>query len=184
MRLDKVIMNKINITALVLLSSLIISCGFHLRGSQDLSAVLPEVQLQGESKHSELGRELVRNLTAAKVNVVDESDTVLMISRNALSKRVLSLDSAGRANQYELSYQLSFSLVIKVQVEDKQKLIDLIPGQTINEKREFIFDANLVLAKADEEQQLANDMRQNALLQLMRRLNYSLNKTALNKKAR
>lgn len=158
------------------------SCGFHLRGSQDFSTILPEVQLQGESQHSDLGRELIHSLTAAKVNVVDESDTVLIISRNALSKRVLSIDTAGRANQYELNYQLTFSLVKKVQVDDKPKLIELIPTQSISEKREYLFDANLVLAKADEENQLTDDMRQKALLQLMRRLNFSLKKAGLNKK--
>jgi LPS-assembly lipoprotein len=175
-------MKKINITILFLLSSFIISCGFHLRGSQDLSAVLPEIQIQGISKHSELGRELIRALTSSKVNVLDESDTVLNITQNTLSKRVLSLDSAGRANQYELSYQLSFSLVKITQGEDKQKLVDLIPAQSIREKREYLFDANLVLAKADEEQQLNNDMREKVILQLMRRLNFSLKKANLNKK--
>ena len=175
-------MKKINITILFLLSSFIISCGFHLRGSQDLSAVLPEIQIQGISKHSELGRELIRALTSSKVNVLDESDTVLNITQNTLTKRVLSLDSAGQANQYELSYQLSFSLVKIIQDEDKQKLVDLIPAQSIREKREYLFDANLVLAKADEEQQLNNDMREKTILQLMRRLNFSLKKANLNKK--
>lgn len=187
----KTSMKKINLIILFLLSSLMISCGFHLRGNQDLSAVLPEVQLQGESQHSELGRELVRSLTSAKVDVLSEADTVLVVSRNAFSKRVLSLDSAGRANQYELSYQLSFSLVKKIQSEkkvqgnDKQKIVDLIPAQTISEKREYLFDSNLVLAKADEEKQLNRAMLQSAMLQLMRRLSFSLKesgkKSGLNK---
>ena len=172
-------MKNRKLTFLVLLSFLIISCGFHLRGSQDLSAVLPEVQIQGVSKHSELGRELTRALTAAKVNVLDESETLLSITRDNLSKRVLSLDSAGRVNQYELSYKLSFSLVKKVKPENeesdgKQMIVDLIPVQNITEKREYLFDANLVLAKADEETRLNNDMRQAAMLQLVRRLMFSL----------
>jgi len=174
-------MKNIKFTYLILFSVLIASCGFHLRGSQDLSAVLSEVQIQGISKHSELGRELRRALTAAKVNVLDESETLLSITRDSFSKRVLSLDSAGRANQYELSYQLSFSLVKKVltenkESEDKQVLVDLIPVQTITEKREYLFDAdaNVILAKADEETRLNNDMRQAAMLQLVRRLMFSL----------
>lgn len=174
-------MKKLNITALFLLSSFIVSCGFHLRGTQDFSTVLPEVAFQGESKHSELGRELIQALSAAKTSVLDESDTVLMITQNSVSKRVLSLDSAGRANQYELSYRLSFSLLRKVQDNGKPKLVDLIPPQSINEKREYLFDANLVLSKADEENQLNNDMREKAILQLMRRLKFLLKKTNLNK---
>lgn len=136
-------MNKVKTTLLVLISSFIISCGFHLRGSQDLSAILPEVQVVGVNQHSELGRELLRALTTSKVNVLDESTIVLNVTQNKLSKRVLSLDSAGRANQYELSYQLKFSLVKKVKSEtngkdNKQQLVDLIPVQNINEKREYL----------------------------------------------
>lgn len=172
-------MRKVKLTYLFILSLLVSSCGFHLRGNQDLSSVLTEVQIQGVSKHGELGRELTRVLTAAKVNVLDESDVLLSITRDNFSKRVLSLDSAGRANQYELSYQLSFSLVKKVKAEnkepnDKQKIIDLVPAQNIIEKREYLFDANLVLAKSDEETSLNNDMRQAAILQLVRRLMFSL----------
>lgn len=144
-------MNRIKFTFLFLFSLLILSCGFHLRGSQDLSAVLPEVQIQGTSKHSELGRELIRALTAAKVSLLDESDIILNITRDDFSKRVLSLDSAGRANQYEISYQLAFSLIKKIHNEDKQKLVDIIPTQRITAKREYLFDANLVISKADEE---------------------------------
>ncbi|MCK4865562.1 MAG: hypothetical protein KAT06_09030 [Gammaproteobacteria bacterium] len=167
-------MKKIKITFLFLLSVFIISCGFHLRGSQDLSAVLPEVQIQGTSQHSELGRELIRTLAAVKVNVVEESETLLKINQDHFSKRVLSLDSSGRANQYELIYQLNFSLMKKVKSESRMKVVDLIPAQNITEKREYLFDANLVLAKADEERHLNNDMRQAAMLQLVRRLMFSL----------
>lgn len=167
-------MHKLNLTILFLLSGLIVSCGFHLRGNQDLSSVLPEVQVQGVNKHSELGRELIQALTTAKVNVSDESDTILNVTNNTISKRVLSLDSAGRANQYELSYQLSFSLVKMTNDNSKQATVDLIPAQSITEKREYLFDANLVLAKTDEENRLNNDMRQAVILQLLRRLNFSL----------
>ncbi len=166
-------MKNIKLTFIVLLSFITTSCGFHLRGNQDLSAVLPEVQIQGTNKHGELGRELISALTSAKINVMDESNVILNITNDKFVKRVLSLDSAGRANQYELSYQLSFSLLKKTENE-KQPLIDLIPAQTITEKREYLFDANLVLAKADEENRLNNDMRQAAMLQLIRRLMFSL----------
>ena len=169
-------MKNIKLTFLLLFSFLISSCGFHLRGNQDLSSSLAEVQIQGTSIHSELGRGLVRALTSAKVNVLDESDVLLIITKDIFSKRVLSLDSSGRANQYELNYQLSFSLIKKLkQDNEKQSFVDLIASQSITEKREYLFDANLVLAKSDEEIQLNKDMREAAMFQLIRRLKYSLN---------
>lgn len=169
-------MKRINISFLLLISIALSSCGFHLRGSQDLSSVLPEVQIQGTSVHSELGRSLRRALTSAKVAVLAESEVLLKITKDDFFKRVLSLDSAGRANQYELNYQLNFELVKKEQEQEqgKAKLVDLIASQTVTEKREYLFDANLVLAKADEEARLNNDMRQSAMLQLIRRLKFSM----------
>ena len=168
-------MKKVKNTILFSLSFLLISCGFHLRGNQDLSLVLPEVKVVGVNQHSELGRELIRALNNSKVTILDESSTVLKITLNNLSKRVLSLDSAGRANQYELSYKLSFSLQKMMQSDGvKPQQIDLIAAQNISEKREYLFDANLVLATSDEETRLNNDMRQAAILQLLRRLKFSL----------
>ena len=176
-------MKKIKITSIIIVSFLIVSCGFHLRGNQDLSNVLPEVSLQGTSKHSELGRELTRTLIAAKVDVFDGSATILKVSNDMFSKRVLSLDSAGQANQYELIYNLSFSLFKTVPNQKATKetpreklvqLVDLIPVQNISVRREYLFDANLVLAEADEERRLKTDMLQAAMLQVIRRLNFSL----------
>jgi len=146
------------------------------------------MKIQGVNKHSDFGRELYQALTAAKVNILDESNTVLMVKQNNVSKRVLSVDSAGRANQYELNYALTFSLLEIVPGESLkygntkqlEKFVDLVPAQTINEKREYLFDANLVLAKADEESRLISDMRQAAILQLVRRLSFSLKKSQSN----
>ena len=178
---DTLNMKKIKFTFVIIVSFIITSCGFHLRGNQDLSDVLPELSLQGTSKHSELGRELSRALTEAKINVSDGSATVFKVNNDTFSKRVLSLDSAGRANQYELSYNLSFSLFktvanqkAKTAKESLVRLVDLIPAQSITVKREYLFDANLVLAEADEERRFKSDMLQEAMLQVTRRLNFSL----------
>ena len=158
----------------LLVSILITSCGFHLRGSQDFSKILPEVNVSGVNKYSDLGRDLLRSLATANVNVFDESSNVLNITKDSFSKRVLSVDSAGRANQYELRYDVNFTLAQTISSEKELKIIDLIPAQSITEKREYLFDANLILATQDEENRLKKDMRQSVILQLMRRLNFSL----------
>ena len=158
----------------LLVSILITSCGFHLRGSQDFSKILPEVNVSGVNKYNDLGRDLLRSLASANVNVFDESIFILNITKDVFSKRVLSVDSAGQANQYELRYDVNFTLVQTVNSEKEQKIIYLIPAQSITEKREYLFDANLILATQDEENRLKEDMRQSVILQLMRRLNFSL----------
>lgn len=174
-------MKTMNIFILLLISSFIAGCGFHLRGNQDLSADLPEVSVKGINHFSDYGRELIRALTAAKVSVFDESTTVLNVSREAFSKRVISLDSAGRANQYQLRHDLSFSLVkmiAQTQQTDskvsKPKLVNLIPAQNISVTRDYLFDANSVLAGEEEERRLKKAMIQDSMLQVIRRLQFSL----------
>ena len=177
-------MKRIKITFLFLLTSLVMSCGFHLRGAEDLSAVIPSVQLRGIMKHDVLTHNLTEALSQAKVNVLDDAKFVLDVKSTGFRKRVLSIDSAGRANQYELNYQLSFALLEKIEdgkLEAEKssqtrpiRFVEVIPVQTITEKREYLFDSNIILAKADEENRLKADMRQAALLQLIRRLTFSL----------
>lgn len=165
-------MKKIKFTFLLFISLLVMSCGFHLRGSEDLSSVLPNVNVSGVNPHSDLGRELIRSLAVANVDVFNETSVILKITKDDFSKRVLSVDSAGRANQYELRYDVSFELLNEV--KDKKEIINLIPMQNITERREYLFDADLVLAKENEENRLKIGMRQAAILQLIRRLKFSL----------
>lgn len=165
-------MKKIKFTFLLFISMLVMSCGFHLRGSEDLSSVLPNVNVSGVNPHSDLGRELIRSLALANVDVFNETSVILKITKDDFSKRVLSVDSAGRANQYELRYDVSFELLNEV--KDKKEIINLMPAQNITERREYLFDADLVLAKENEENRLKIGMRQAAILQLIRRLKFSL----------
>lgn len=174
-------MKAINIFIFLLLGSFIASCGFHLRGNQDLSADLPEVSVTGINHHSDYGRALIRALTAAKVSVFAESATVLNVNREAFSKRVISLDSAGRANQYELRHDFSFSLAkVIAQTQDKKAkvkqptLVDIMPAQTISVTKDYLFDPNSVLAGAAEERRLKTDMIEASMLQVIRRLQFSL----------
>lgn len=136
--------------------------------------MLPELNLSGVEQNSEAGRLLVQAFTNAKVIVTAAAKTELKITRFTKAKRVLSLDNNGRANQYELSYQLSFVLLRKKTQAEKEVEQVLLPAQTITEKREYLFDANQVLAKADEENRLYRDMQEAAILQLLRRLQFSL----------
>ena len=140
--------------------------------------MLPELRISGIEPHSELGKLLAQAFSNAKVIVTEAAKAELKITRFEKSKRVLSLDNNGRANQYELSYQLGFVLFRKTLQGDKEVLQELMPAQTLTEKREYLFDANQVLAKADEENQLYRDMREAAILQLLRRVQFSLKRQA------
>lgn len=154
--------------SLVLLFSLVglTGCGFHLRGSTELPEELSEVALQGTRPNGDLGIAVRNGFTRVGGQLVDSTASarsVLVISQDSVSRRVLSVDSLGQANEYELAYTLGFRL-------DDTHGANRVVQQTINLRRQFRYDPNLTLAKADEEARLVREMRQDAVRQMVRRL--------------
>ena len=152
--------------------SLLAGCGFKLRGSQPLAPLLDSVYLSGTEQYSELGRLLHRRLVAQEVLLSDSAALAhaqLRIEKDQFSKRVLSLDAQGRANQYELVYQLGYSL-------RGQDNSEWISSQLLSISREYFYDPNLVLAKQQEELQLKTSMREQLVEQMLQRIYFSLKK--------
>lgn len=168
--------NRINRTLVLLCVVLLVqSCGFKLRGDRDLSQRIASVHLQGVSEHSDVGRLLYSALRQSRVVLHDDSKSaaaVLNISRQQFNKRVISLDSLGRANQYELVYELVYKML-------NQDGSERLAEQKISLRREFLYDSNLVLAKQEEENRLRQDMLAAAVDQLLRNLYYQLEQPAV-----
>ena len=146
--------------------ALLSGCGFHPRGGIELPAELTEVALEGTRPNGELGVALRNGFARVGGQVVDSGESassVLVITQDSFSRRVLSVDSIGQANEYELAYTLGFRL-------DDPDGTNRVVQQSINLRRQYRFDPNLTLAKADQEARLVREMRQDAARQLLRRL--------------
>ena len=162
------ILNKLLLTILV--ASLLSSCGFHLRGSSELPATIKHAVIDNVPRYSEVGIAIKQQLEAsgAKVYANSDVDTVHFIVRhNEFFKRVLSVDSSGRANEYELTYQFSLRVV-----DSKGAL--LVNERVINLNRNYIYDINSALAKSDEEASIKSQMIALAVRQAMRRIGIKL----------
>ena len=154
--------------SLVLIYSVMLlsGCGFHLRGSIELPAELTEVALEGTRPNGELGVAVRNGFARVGGQVVDSgssANSVLVISQDSYSRRVLSVDSIGQANEYELRYTVGFRL-------DDLDGANRVVQQSISLRRQYRFDPDLTLAKADEEARLVREMRQDAVRQMLRRL--------------
>ena len=154
--------------SLVLVVSLVVlsGCGFQLRGSIELPEELSEVALEGTRPNGELGVAVRNGFSRVGGQVVDSktrAQSVLIITQDSSSRRVLSVDSIGQANEYELAYTLGFRL-------DDPNGVNRVVQQSINLRRQFRFDPDLTLAKADEEARLVREMRQDAVRQMLQRL--------------
>ena len=148
--------------SLTMLALFISACGFHLRGQ----ATLPysTLYVSGPSATS-LTRSLVRVLQSSDVKVVErreDAEVGLIILSDTREKSILSLSGAGRAQEYELRERVSFRIVTA-------KAPDL-PASEIVIQRTISFNDAQVLAKESEEALLYRDMENDAVQQLLRRL--------------
>lgn len=140
------------------------ACGFQLRGP----AQLPFQTLYIESGGSLVGTDLQRALRhGSNVKIVStpgEAQAVLQVLGESREKRILSLSAAGRVSEYVLFYRLSFRLH-----DGKGK--ELLPLQPLELKRDISFSDTQLLAKEQEELLLYRDMQNDAVQQVIRRLN-------------
>ncbi|VAW70004.1 hypothetical protein MNBD_GAMMA09-1728 [hydrothermal vent metagenome] len=145
---------------------LINSCGFKLRGAYHLPEAMQITYIEASQSKSDFIRSLKRRLKSSDIAVVDAaSDTaaVLKIFNEKKSKRIISVDSKGRAREYALLYSVSFS--VKALKKDFE-----INEQVIQIEREFVFDTEDVLGNSREETKLYQEMEQDIIRLLLLRL--------------
>lgn len=148
---------------LLLLLLSISACGFHLRGSVQLPPTLSELALLDATPATDIAPELSRGLRGAGVRLDASAPMRLQIRSEEYGKRVLSVDASGRAQEYGLSYTVRFSL----RTADGELWL---PETSVTLSRDLRFDASAVLATEGEERLLRAEMRQEAVLQILRRL--------------
>ncbi len=147
----------------VLAAALLAACGFHLRGT----AALPfeTLYIPGATP---LAVELKRNVTAAsKTRIVDNQDkaqAVLGFTNEVRDKTILTFTSAGKVNEYRLSYRVGF------RVTDSKAVQVFLPTSEILLTRDMSYNDAQVIAKEAEEALLYRDMQTDMVQQIMRRL--------------
>ena len=143
-------------------AALLSACGFHLRGAVELP--FPSLYVN-VSNASQFGHELKRALRASDVRLTDnpkDAGATLRILSELRERQILSLGGQGRVREYQLRYRLAY------QVTNAKGVIT--PPTEIVLKRDISFNDSDVLAKESEEALLYRDMQQDAVQQLLRRL--------------
>lgn len=145
---------------------LIVSCGFHLRGSggATLPAALATLRIvpataAANDPFTVAVREAVAQAGAKIVTAPDAPALVLLGEQTETRVAAVSTATA-KASQYLLLYSASFRL------DGPQPL----PTQTIRLQRSYSFNPAQVIAREQQEQELLRDMRRDAAQQIVRRL--------------
>jgi LPS-assembly lipoprotein len=110
--------------------------------------------------------DLHNNLELYKIQLTtapEQADLTLEIVSEASDKQILALSGAGQVLEYQLRYRVS------IRAYDRQ-MQEWVPADEIQLQRTLTYDANLALAKEQEELLLYRDMRSDAVQQVLRRL--------------
>jgi LPS-assembly lipoprotein len=154
------------IVAIVLIATILSSCGFQLRGQ----AVIPYKTLFIETVgfgYSQFASDLARAIGQGSgtkiVSSRNEAEAVLKIVNELQESRILSLSSGGKVREFEFRYRVAYRLTDRAGVDLAQ------PG-SIDLHRDMTYDDTEVLAKESEQLLLYRDMRADAVQQMLRRL--------------
>lgn len=152
-------------TAAAMLCLALAACGFQLRGAATLPFDSMYVQAPPTSQFA---TQLKRTVTAgSQTKVADrpvDAQVVLQILNELREKHILSLSGGGRVREYQLRYRVFYRLT------DSKSASEHIPATEIVLHRDFAFNDNEALAKEAEEALLFRDMQNDAVQQLVRRL--------------
>jgi len=147
-----------------LAATLLAGCGFQLRGPQTMPF---QTIYLGMSEYSELNAALRRQIEAngsTKVMAAAaEAEVQLQVLKDSRNKEITSINSAGKVREYELRRSFDFRLTDRGGAER-------VPPSKIFIKRTLTFNDNDLLAKEGEEALLYQEMDDDLVRQLLRRL--------------
>lgn len=140
------------------------SCGFHLRGTQEMPMHLKTIAILPDSAYTPLQRDIRKALRHADVEIVASPTGVysLQLDNDNLSRSIMVIGTDGQAKQEELIYTLHYRII--------PPGADPLPPQVIKVQRILNVDFNRTLGQAQEEDTLIGEMRAEITAQLMRRL--------------
>lgn len=148
---------------LILLTLLLVGCGFQLRGGENLAPELKEIALTGDDK-SQFYRIVAARLERAGATLVPATSTTPVLSVAGLGQNntVASVNSRADALEYATRFGTRFTLTMPDE-----------PVQVFNVafNRSFLDKSTQALASSREQAQLRKQMEFEAAEQIVRHLN-------------
>lgn len=152
------------ILAALVCTLLLAGCGFQLRGAANLPFDSLYVQAPTGSQFANQFRRVVAAGSATRV--VDDpkaAEATLVLVQELREKNILSLSGTGRVREFQLRYRMSYRLL-------DRNAVETLPASEIVLTRDFSFNDQETLSKESEEALLFRDMQNDAVQQLLRRL--------------
>jgi LPS-assembly lipoprotein len=156
------ILQRLSCIAILATVLVLTACGFEMRGTADLAFK----NLYIEGGNLSIKKDLIRSLKVNGVTVVEDIEKA-ELQLDLMSERrrqvILSLSGGGLVREYELVYNVDFRL--RSPGQENWGAVQSIEG-----RRDYSFDDTDTLAKGFEQERLFEDMRDDAVREMMRLL--------------
>lgn len=152
-------------------------CGFHLRGDVDLPQVAKTIYLEGADPSQPFSQEFTELYSFAGGYVSPDrgaAGAIVRIVRTASERRQISLSKGGKANAFDLIYRIEYEVTTPSGEV-------LVPKREIEISREYFNDQRFPLGQGEQEQQMRNEMQQEAAQRLLRQLRFAVKSGAVGK---
>ncbi len=146
-------------------------CGFHLRGADEFSSSLEVLHLTVRNVHGDLHQKLIRSFEQSGTSVIADSDGTgpgLNVSAERNTRRAVATTSTISVSEYELG------LEVDIELSDRDGQM-LIPETTLKTERIYTFDASSLTGSSEEEALLREEMQEDMVRQIIRRVNATMN---------
>ena len=151
-------------TEALLVVALLASCGFHLRGEAHYAfETLYLNSPPAQPLTVELRRSLEGTGSAKLVPSPDQAQAILDVTSVENNKQILSLSSGGKVAEFLLTKRILF------RVRDAAGN-DWLPTSELLVRRTYTYNDTEALAKEAQEQRLWREMQDDAVAQMVRRL--------------
>ncbi len=150
-----------------IVSLILCSCGFHLRGMIDVPTWLECVAIISNNSNKELEELLEAQFKAYHIKVSDtpaKAPYWLMLNQSTLAKQIVSIGASTNSRQYQLILTTEFSL-------QKSNGEIVQPSRIIQVSRQFTLNNDRILGSNQEESLFLDEMRQETAVQILNRLN-------------
>lgn len=159
-------MGCVRALAIMVLLAGISACGWHLAGRYDVPVALQPMYLDAADVTYEMREALRQALTVSGTQMAHDASqakSVLRLTDSQMDRRLLSVGSDGKVREHELRFKVTF----EVRAADGSVLHS---PQTLELTRDTSFDEDNVLGREGEERVLRTEMEQQAVQQILRRL--------------
>lgn len=141
---------------------MITSCGFHLRGMTEIS--FKTISLEG--KELSFTKNLKKTLASNNVTIIlptENPELRIELLSEESEKRILSLSGQGLVREFEIFYRVRYRIkTIDSETWSQENIIET--------RRDFTFSDSNLIGKEEEERQLNESMRNEAITNLFNQI--------------